>query len=57
MTSLEMNAMLKSISVKREGSRLLISGRAIVDGESARFITSRKIPAEQTPKVSPYKWL
>ena len=57
MTSMEMNAMLKSIRVKRKGGRLLISGRAIVDGESAGFMVSRKIPAEQTPKVSPIKLL
>ena len=55
MTSFEMNAMLKSIRVKREGCRLLISGRALVDGESAGFMVSRKIPSEQTPKVSPIK--
>lgn len=53
MTSFEMDAMLKSISVKREGNRLLISGRAIVDGESAGFMVTRKIPAEQPHKSSP----
>ena len=55
MTSFEMDAMLKSIRVKREGCRLLISGRAIVDGKTAGFTVSRKIPLEQNPKVSPIK--
>lgn len=57
MTSMEMDAMLKSIRVKREGCRLLISGRAIVDGKLTGFMVSRKIPAEQTSKVSPIKML
>lgn len=57
MTSFEMDAMLKSIRVKREGCRLLISGRAIVDGEIAGFMVSRKIPAEQAPKFPPVKML
>jgi hypothetical protein len=62
VTSFEMKSMLKSIRVKREGSRLLISGRAIVDGKSAGFLVARKIPADQTPKLPqlpPYKilWL
>ena len=59
MTSFEMNAMLKSISVKREGSRLLISGRAIVDGISTGFLVTRKIPVNQTPKIPPFPilWL
>ena len=35
MTSFQMDAMLKSIRVKREGGRLLISGHAIVDGRTA----------------------
>lgn len=53
MTSTEMDAMLKSIRVKREGCRLLISGRAIIDGKLAGFMVTRKIPSEQTPKVQP----
>lgn len=57
MTSMEMDSILKSIRVKREGCRLLISGRAIVDGKSAGFTVSRKIPAEQTPKFPPVKIL
>lgn len=57
MTSFQMDAMLKSIRVKRKGGRLLISGRALVDGKSAGFTVSRKIPAEQTPKFSPVKML
>ena len=57
MTSFEMDAMLKSIRVKREGCRLLISGRAIVDGKTAGFTVSRKIPVEQTPRVLPVKML
>lgn len=57
MTSFEMDAMLKSIRVKREGCRLLISGRAIVDGEIAGFMVSRKIPAEQAPKFPPVKMM
>lgn len=57
MTSMEMDAMLKSIRIKCEGCRLLISGRAIVDGKCARFMVSRKIPAEQNPEVSPIKML
>lgn len=57
MTSFQMDAMLKSIRVKREGCRLLISGRAIVDGKSAGFMVSRKIPVEQTSKISPCKML
>jgi hypothetical protein len=54
---MEMDSILKSIRVKREGCRLLISGRAIVDGKSAGFTVSRKIPAEQTPKFPPVKIL
>lgn len=57
MTSFQMDAMLKSIRVEREGDRLLISGRAFVDGKSAGFKVSRRIPAKQTPKVSPIKLL
>lgn len=57
MTSFEMDAMLKSIRVKRKGGRLLISGRALVDGKSAGFTVSRKIPTEQTPKFPPVKIL
>ena len=57
MTSFQMDAMLKSIRVKREGCRLLISGRAFVDGETAGFMVSRKIPVEQTPKISPCNML
>lgn len=57
MTSFEMDAMLKSIRVERKGGRLLISGRAFVDGKSAGFTVSRKIPSEQTPKVPPVKML
>lgn len=57
MTSFEMDAMLKSIRVKRKGGRLLISGRAIVDGKTAGFMISRKIPVEQTLKISPCKML
>ena len=57
MTSMEMDAILKSIRVKCEGGRLLISGRAIIDGKLAGFMVSRKIPSEQTPKVSPIKLL
>lgn len=55
MTSFEMDAMLKSIRVKREGCRLLISGRAFIDGKSAGFTVLRKIPSEQKPKVPPIK--
>lgn len=57
MTSSEMDVMLKSIRVKREGGRLLISGRAFVDGKSAGFTVSRKIPVEQAPKFPPVKML
>lgn len=57
MTSFEMDAMLKSIRVKRKGGRLLISGRAFVDGKSAEFMVSRKIPSEQKTKVPPIKLL
>lgn len=57
MTSFQMDAMLKSIRVERKGGRLLISGRAFVDGKSAGFTVSRKIPAEQTPKFPPVKML
>ena len=57
MTSFEMDAMLKSIRVERKGGRLLISGRAFIDGKLAGFTVSRQIPAEQTPKVSPVKML
>lgn len=57
MTSFEMDAMLKSIRVKRNGGRLLISGRAFVDGEIAGFMVSRKIPVEQTPKFPSVKML
>ena len=57
MTSFQMDAMLKSIRVERKGGRLLISGRALVDGKSAGFMVSRKIPAEQTPKFPPVKML
>lgn len=55
MTSFEMDVMLKSIRVKRKGGRLLISGRAFVDGKTAGFMVSRKVPLEQKPKVSPIK--
>ena len=57
MTSFQMDAMLKSIRVERKGGSLLISGRAFVDGKLAGFTVSRKIPSEQTPKVSPIKML
>lgn len=57
MTSFEMDVMLKTIRVEHKGGRLLISGRAIVDGKTTRFMLSRKIPAEQTPKFPPIKML
>lgn len=57
MTSMEMDAMLKSIRLKREGCRLLISGRAIIDGKLAGFMVSRKIPAEQNLNFTPVKML
>ena len=57
MTSFQMDAMLKSIRVERKGGRLLISGRAIVDGRLAEFTAFRKIPAEQPSKASPIKML
>lgn len=57
MTSFEMDAMLKSIHVERKGGRLLISGRALVDGKLAGFTVSRKIPSEQTAKFPPIKML
>lgn len=57
MTSTEMDAMLKSIRVECEGGRLQISGRAIVDGKSARFMVLRKITVEQNPNYLPVKML
>lgn len=54
MTSFEMDAMLKSIHIKRDGCVLQIFGSAIVDGKSTAFMILRKIPAEQTPRFPPY---